>query len=153
MASISSLRTAHYSHPIISDTQDSTLFLTDTILFALFVSTLDGFLLFLPTTRSSSTNPEPMLILTIHFLRFILACPTICSRKGNQSGNEVIAHFLSLSRCLVSCTIPPVELNPHLQFQPFFLLLLTHSSNLFSCIPFFLHNRMQIFIPRESQKT
>ena len=148
MASIYSLSTAHYSHPFISDTQDSTLFHTDTVFFCPFCFHPSRLLLLLPTTRSNSTDPEPTLILNIHFLCFILACPRICSGKGNQSGNEVIAHFLSLFCCLLSCAIPPVELNPHLQFQPFFLLLLTHSSNLFSCIHFFLHNRMQIFIPR-----
>lgn len=54
-------------------------------------------LLLAPTTRSNSTDLELMLILNIHFLRFILACPRICSGKGNQSENEVIAHFLFLS--------------------------------------------------------
>lgn len=107
----------------------------------------------LANTRSNSTNPELTLVLNIHFLCYILACPRICSGKENQSENEVIAHFLSLYCCLLICAIPPVELNPHLQFQPFFFLLLTHYSNLFSCIYFFLCNRMQIFIPRESEKT
>lgn len=43
MAPIYSLNTAYYSHPIISDTEDSTLFHTNTVFFALFLSTLDGF--------------------------------------------------------------------------------------------------------------
>lgn len=107
----------------------------------------------LANTRSNFTNPKLTLVLNIHFLCYIRACPRICSGKENQSENEVIAHFLSLSCCLLICAIPPVELNPHLQFQPFFFLLLTHSSNLFFCIYFFLSNRMQIFIQREREKT
>lgn len=55
------------------------------------------FLLLLASTRSNSTNPELMLVLNIHFLHCILACPRICSGKENQSENEVIVHFLSLS--------------------------------------------------------
>ena len=45
-----------------------------------------------------------------------------------------------------------MELNPHLQFQPFFLLLLTHSSNLFSCIHFFLHNRCKYLFQEKVRK-
>lgn len=43
IAPIYSLGTAYYSHPIISDTQDYTLFHTDTVFFFLFVSTFNSF--------------------------------------------------------------------------------------------------------------
>lgn len=60
-----------------------------------------GFAL-LASTRSNSTNPELTLVLNIRFLCYILACPRICSGKENQSENEVIAHFFSLSLLLLT---------------------------------------------------
>lgn len=102
--------------------------------------------------RFSYTNPELMLILnTIPFALF-LSVLEFAVEKETSLEMRLLHIFSLFPCCLLSCTIPPVELNPHLQFQPFLLLLLTHSSNLFSCIHFLLYNRMQIFIPRESQK-
>lgn len=120
--------------------------------FVLLASTFDVFCFLLPRMRFSSINPETMLILnTIPFALFL---SVLEFAVGKETSLEMrLLHIFSLFPCcLLSCAIPPVELNPHLQFQPFLLLLLTHSSNLFSCIHFFLYNRMQIFIPRESQK-
>lgn len=55
----------------------------------------------LANTRSNPTNPELTLVLNIHFLCYILACPRICSGK-RTSLKMRLSHIFSLSLLLLT---------------------------------------------------
>lgn len=112
-------------------------------IFALSVSTFDVFFFASPCydevwLHRSWTHAHFNDILILNTVSAALSLPVLefAVEKGTSLEMRLVHSFSPLSIfpcCLLSRAIPPVELKPHLQLQPFFLLLLTHSSSLSLC--------------------